>query len=113
MSNVVFLVPCDSGHCKTFRIRYRRFAVPVDDIVYRPEIVPVEDADIQDVFSEKRLVGNLGDGIFAVFLDDDDFRKVGAVAYVFGVVLLFQGGPHEALGLVDIELGVVVDLSLQ
>ena len=109
MCDVIFLVTGDACYGKPLGIAEGRLAFTVDYIVYRSLVVSVENADIEDVLAEESLFAHLGDDVFAVLVDDNNLRKIGAVADIFGIVLFLQVYADKALSLVGIELGVVVD----
>ena len=108
LCDVIFLVTGDACYGKPLGIAEGRLAFTVDYIVYRSLVVSVENADIEDVLAEESLFAHLGDNVFAVLVDDNNLRKIGAVADIFGIVLFLQVYADKALSLVGIELGVVV-----
>ena len=107
LCHVVLLVSCDSGHCKSLGIAHRGLAFTIYYIIYRSAVVPVENAYIKDILSEECLLADLRDNVFSIIMDDDDLRKIRAVADVLGVILLLEVGSDEALRLVCIKLRVV------
>ena len=80
-------------------------AVAVEDVVNRPFVVALEDPDVVDALLEEGLVAHLGDDVAAVLREDDHVVDVRAVAYEFGVLHRLTDA-EEALGAVDVELGI-------
>ena len=109
LGDVVFLVAGDGSDVETLGVGDGRVAVAVNDVVGRPLVSAVEDADIDQVGPEEGLVADLGDLVEALLVDGDDLGHVGALADQGDAVFALEIHADEAGGEVGIELGVVVD----
>ena len=107
LCDVVLLVACHACDRKPLRIADRRLSVAIDDIIYGSLVISVEDAHIEDVLSEERLLAHLCHHVLAVLVDDDNLRKVRTLADELCIVLLLERDAYEAFRLVSIQLGIV------
>jgi hypothetical protein len=80
-------------------------SVAVEDVVNRPFVVALEDADVLDAGRIEGLVAHLRHHIVARAGEDDDFVDVGTVADVF-VLLHGVADAEESTFAVDVEFGV-------
>ena len=106
LGQVIPAVADDAGDCEALGVHGAALAVAVHGVVYGAGIAPLEDCGVDDALLHKLLVGHLAEGVAAVLDEDDHLVDVGAVAHVLGLLYLLGGGADEALGAVDVELGV-------
>ena len=105
LGDVVLLVTRDGLDGAALHHDRAVLAVAVQHVVDRALVVALEDPDVVDALLEEGLVAHLGDDVAAVLREDDHVVDVRAVAYEFGVLHRLADA-EEALGAVDVELGI-------
>ena len=105
LGDVVLLVARDGLDSAALHHDRAVLAVAVQHVVDRALVVALEDPDVVDALLEEGLVAHLGDDVAAVLREDDHVVDVRAVADRFGVLHRLADA-EEALGAVDVELGI-------
>ena len=78
----IFFVAHNTRDCTAFDEVCARLTIPVNDVIYRPCIVALENIDMDDILSDKDLIAHFNNLIATISVEDDDVVQIGTVEQV-------------------------------